>query len=184
MKLDENVIKQIADVTINVSETDVFDRIRDRYRWPYEYPYDKESQPSIECINADGTTHRNFFKKDGWVDSDKVIDLYLEGHTLILSRVHMLFPELTKISLLIANSFGKEVNGNAYFSKGKKSVSFDYHSHHYPVLVKNVFGISKWVVKDEEIIMRDQGVLYFEADIMHMVTEILQPKLSVTFNII
>jgi len=181
--LDENKINELAETQITIDENDILDRIKDRYRWPYEYPYDKHPQPSIECIRADGTTHRNFFCNDGWVDSKQVIDLYQEGYTIILSRIHMLFPDIIPLSLELAKCVGKEINGNAYFSKGLKSVSFAMHNHDYPVFVKNVYGKVKWIVADQEVILQEQDVLFFREHTDHQVVEIIEPRLSLTFNL-
>jgi hypothetical protein len=183
MILDEKKINQLASINVEIIEKDLLDRIQDRYRWPYEYPYDKQPQPSIECINPDGTTHRDFFNKDGWVDSKKAIDLYQEGYTLIISRVHTLFPSVIPLSIELAKCVGKEINGNAYFSKGTKSVSFGLHNHYYPVLVKNVYGKVKWIVGDQEVILQEQDTLFFKEYTDHQVVEIIEPRLSITFNL-
>jgi len=181
--MNEYQIQQIARINLEIKEKDILDRIQDRYRWPYTYPYDKLPQPSIECINPDGTTHQDFFHKDGWVDSKKAIDLYQEGYTLILSRVHMLFPGIIPISMELGKYVGKEINGNAYFSKGLKSVSFEAHSHNYPVFVKNIYGEVKWIIDGQEIILKEQDAIYFKENTTHQVVEIIEPRLSITFNL-
>ena len=181
--MDEYQVQQLARINVEITEKDILDRIQDRYRWPYSYPYDQSPQPSIECINADGTTHQDFFHKDGWLDSEKAIGLYQEGYTLILSRVHMLFPDTIPIALALGQYVGKEINGNAYFSKGLKSVSFDAHSHDYPVFVKNIYGKVKWVIDNNEVILQKQDSVFFKEHTTHQVTEIIEPRLSITFNL-
>ena len=72
---------------------------------------------------------------------------------------------------------------NFYFGNGKKSVSFDKHQHDYSVLVKNVYGKSKWIIDEEEKVLENQDILWFDKNINHQVIEINTPKLSITCNI-
>ena len=95
----------------------------------------------------------------------------------------MLFPDTIPIALALGQYVGKEINGNAYFSKGLKSISFDAHSHDYPVFVKNIYGKVKWVIDNNEVILQKQDSVFFKEHTTHQVTEIIEPRLSITFNL-
>ena len=75
------------------------------------------------------------------------------------------------------------VNCNFYFGNGKKSISFNKHQHEYPVIVKNIYGNSKWIIDEKEVILKDQDVIWFDKNIDHQVVSINKPKLSMTCNI-
>ena len=72
---------------------------------------------------------------------------------------------------------------NFYFGNGKKSVSFEKHNHPYSVIVKNIYGKSKWIIDNKERILENQDLLWFNELIDHQVVEINTSKLSLTCNI-
>jgi len=166
---------------INLTEENILDRLLDRYRWPKIYPI--YNQPSIEAIREDGEKDQDFFWKDDYLDSEKCIKRYEEGYTLIFSKVNGFCKDTWIFHQLLFNTFKKECNCNFYFGNGKKSVSFDKHNHYYPVIVKNIFGESKWIIDEKEIILKDQDCIGFDEFIDHQVVEINSPKLSMTCNI-
>ena len=69
------------------------------------------------------------------------------------------------------------------FGNGKKSVSFEKHQHDYPVIVKNIYGTSKWIIDNKEVILGNQDVIWFDKNTDHQVIEISEPKLSMTCNL-
>ena len=75
------------------------------------------------------------------------------------------------------------VNCNFYFGNGKKSISFDKHNHDYPVIVKNIYGESKWVINEKEMTLKNQECIWFDKFTDHQVIEIANAKLSMTCNI-
>ncbi len=65
----------------------------------------------------------------------------------------------------------------------KKSVSFFKHNHEYPVIVKNIYGTSRWIIDEKEVVLKDQDVIWFDKGVDHQVIEISDAKLSLTCNI-
>ena len=101
----------------------------------------------------------------------------------ILSNVGGISKDLWMIQQLLNYRFGCEINCNLYFGNGKKSISFDAHDHDYPVLVKNIYGKSKWIIDKEEKMLENQDVIFFDKNVTHQVIEINTPKLSLTCNL-
>lgn len=165
---------------INLTEDDILDRILDRHRWPKIYPM--YNQPSIEAINENGEKDQDFFWKDEYVDSEKCIKRYEDGYTLIFSRVSEFCRDTWIFYQLLMKTFNTVCTSNFYFGNGKKSISFNKHNHPYPVVVKNIFGESKWVIDEKEIILKDQDCISFDKFIDHQVIQINKPKLSMTWQ--
>lgn len=174
------MIDYIINKKINLTEEDILEKLLDRRRWPKFYPW---GQPSVEVINKDGTKHQDFFDKDGDLDSLKCIKCYEEGYTLILSDVGELSKDLWLIQEHLNKVFNRYINCNLYFGNGKKSVSFPKHQHEYPVIVKNIYGKSKWIINEKEVILKDQECIWFDKFIDHQVVTIDSAKLSLTCNI-
>ena len=56
---------------------------------------------------------------------------------------------------------------NFYFGNGKKSISFDKHDHDYPVIVKNIYGESKWIIDEKEVVLKNQECIWFDKFVDH-----------------
>ena len=178
--VEDKFLKKLKNIKVKISEEDVLERIIDRLRWPKKYP---SGQPTIEVILENGNKHSDFFLEDEYLDSQKCLDAYDQGYTLILSNIAFLFKDTTVIQNELSINFGKNINCNFYFGNGKKSVSFNKHQHEYPVIVKNIYGNSKWIIDEKEVILKDQDVIWFDKNIDHQVVSINKPKLSMTCNI-
>lgn len=174
------MIDYIINKKVNLTEEDILEKLLDRRRWPKLYPW---GQPSIEAINKDGTKHQNFFDEYEYLDSLECIKCYEEGYTLILSDVGELSKDLWLIQEHLNKVYNRYINCNLYFGNGKKSVSFPKHQHEYPVIVKNIYGKSKWIIDQKEVILKDQECIWFDKFIDHQVVEINNAKLSLTYNI-
>lgn len=180
--VEDKFIEIIKSKKVEITEEVLLERLLDRYRWPKIYPW---GQPSVETIREDGSKDQDFFDNDGYLNSKECIKRYEEGYTLILSNIGTLFKDTWIIQQLLNNYFKtpEPINCNFYFGNGKKSVSFDKHRHEYPVIVKNIYGISKWIIDEKEVILKDQDCIFFNKDIDHQVIEINNAKLSMTCNI-
>ena len=178
--IQEEFINKLQNLTVNITEDNILERLLDRKRWPKHY---LSGQPSIEAILEDGTKHQNFFDNDGYLLSEKCIECYEEGHTLILSAIGGISKDVWIIQQLLNTQFQTDININIYMGNGKKSISFDKHQHDYSVIVKNIYGESTWMIDGEEKKLKDQNVIWFEKNTDHQVLEILSPKLSLTCNI-
>lgn len=178
---------QIYFARMNFNILDVKERLQDRYRWPKYYTENQESiwsrknQATIKIL-LENQEYEDVFEPDDYVDWKKVIKMYDAGHTIILSRVEYLFLDIAKITNLLNAEYG-EVTANLYAGKGTKTVSFESHDHNYNVIVKNVSGKSIWKIDENEYFLDDQASIYFKANTMHCVTQIIEPKLSITFNL-
>jgi len=179
--IDDTFIQILKNKKIELTEEDILNRLLDRYRWPYRYPW---GQPSIEAILEDGTKHQKFFSEDGYLDSEECIKCYEDGYTLILSNIGGFTKDTWMIQQILNHNFKTKINCNFYFGNGKKSVSFDKHNHEYAVIVKNIYGNGKWIIGGKEIILADQDCIWFDKHIDHQVVEINDKKLSMTCNII
>ena len=159
----------------------VLNTLKDRYRWPLTYS--NKNCPSVEIIDGDHKkTH--FFDGDDYINSEKIISLYKEGYTLILSICQSLSEELREINKILSIEFDvKDVHMNLYMSKGLKTVSFCPHSHNYDVLVKNVCGKSEWILGKKNIIFESNDIINIPKNVIHGVTKIYSPKLSITCNL-
>lgn len=171
----------IQSKNLKITEKDIIDRITDRHRWPIRY---HTGAPSVERMLHDGAKLQDFFFPDGWINSQRAVELYVEGYTFIYSGVQYLFPEITEISNEFGKRFKKPMEANLYLSRGTKSVSFPNHNHEYHVIVKNIFGSALWSLDGEDFILKDQEALYIPQNSYHQVKEIYDKKASLTFNIV
>lgn len=178
--MEEKLLNILKNKQVNLTEKDILDRLLDRFRWPKTYSW---NQPSIEAILEDGTKHQNFFNEDGYLNSEECIKCYEEGYTLILSNIGGFSKDTWVIQQLLNNHFKTTINMNFYFGNGKKSISFEKHNHPYSVIVKNIYGKSKWIIDNKERTLENQDLLWFNQLIDHQVIEINAPKLSLTCNI-
>lgn len=187
--MTETLFQTINDLSItDIDDHILMGRILDRYRWPIEYIENPESfwsrknKSSIEVFLENGTVSANFFLNDNYVHSEKVLEYYTLGHTVIISKVEYISEDVAKITRIL-NEHYRDVTANIYWGKGTSSISFPLHDHNYHVLVKNVSGKSIWTVGDKEILLENQYALYFDAFTKHSVNKIIEPKLSITFNL-
>ena len=179
---EDKVTKILKELKVSITESEILDRLLDRLRWPKTYSlYD---MPSVEAINEDGSKHQSFFNDDNYLNSMNCIQCYEEGYTLILSNVGGLCKDLWLIQEILSDNFKRFIDCNLYFGNGKKSVSFKKHRHEYPVIVKNLYGSSKWIINDKEIVLNDQNAIWFDKETDHQVIEINEPKASLTCNIV
>jgi hypothetical protein len=178
----QNLIDKATKISINFDIDEMLDRLNDRYRWPCRY---HNGQPSVEIILEDGNkTDVLFSTRDGYLIPELVHEYYNNGYTILISRVQKLHKDIKCLGAVVDKFCGCEVNINAYFGQGTKSVSFPPHQHEYAVLVKNVMGISEWTIGGSDHTLKNQEVLYFDAFIDHAVTKIIEPKFTLTCNLV
>ena len=178
---EDKVTKIIKDIDVALTEHNILERLLDRYRWPKLYS--RDFQPSVEAIKEDGTKHQDFFDDADYINSLDCIKSYEEGYSLIISNTGTLCKDLWLIQQLLNQNYQRHINCNLYFGNGKKSVSFPKHNHEYPVIVKNIYGTSKWIIDEKEVVLKDQDVIWFDKGVDHQVIEISDAKLSLTCNI-
>ena len=179
--VEDKLIQQLKSQKISITEDTILERLLDRYRWPKLYS--RDFQPSVEAIKEDGTKHQDFFDDDDYLNSLDCIKSYEEGYSLIISKAGTLCKDLWLIQQILNQNYQKHINCNLYFGNGKKSVSFSKHNHPYPVIVKNIYGTSKWIIDEKQVVLEDQDVIWFDRGVDHQVIEISDAKLSLTCNI-
>ena len=179
----EKIHQIVLDHEINLTEDDVLDFLKIRYRWPLQYPW---GQPSVEIISEFGmNTQGEFFTFDGKFLFDVWKQYYDAGFTTILSNILDLTPELRSLSDKLFHYTGSTINGNFYFSRGSSNhrVSFPPHTHPYNVIVKPIYGDSKWQL-GTEVLENPKQSFIIPQETSHSVYECLGKKLSLTLNII
>jgi len=175
------VLDHVHKAKINVTEELMLERLSDRYRWPQYY---NTGAPTVErIVGDDGLKAQDFFCNDRHIDRNKFLDYYNQGYTFVISGVQYLFNDITNLTIYLSNIWDTEINANIYISKGKKVVSYPYHNHHYSVIIKNIYGKSKWLINDQDRVLENQDIFYVPKEMMHGVKEIEDLKLSITFNL-
>lgn len=185
--LDQKTSQQLAEICYHaplpITESMVLERLQDRYRWPYDYSRDRRS-PSVERIaDSTGALLRDFYLEDGYIDSSRITDLYLQGSTLVITGVQTLFPCLSNLTAVLADAVGlSEVTAVFYMACRSHSQSYPYHSHDHDVLVRNLQGSSQWLIDGTEYQLKDQSVFFIGAGKQHCCTRVEDLKLTVTFD--
>lgn len=179
MKLND-LAEQIENIKIDITEDQVLDYLKIKYRWPFKYSWD---QNSVEVINNLGKGCAQFFDGHGYFLYEEWLKYYDLGYTSIISNVMDLNKDLRELQTLILKTIGSNVNGNFYFSKPGQKPSFDKHRHSYPVIVKQIYGGSTWIIDKKRIILTPQRTLLIDSYTEHEVVTKENKKLSLTLNI-
>ncbi len=178
-----NLLNLIDNHSLNITEYDVFNFLKIRTRWPIRYSW---NQPSVEIITQfNHVSQSNFFDSDGYLIYDEWIKYYKMGFTTIISNVLDLNGELRDLQNKILKYTGTKINGNFYFSSGSLDhrVSFDSHTHNYHVILKPIYGKSKWKISEKEFETSEKSFIIKSGE-YHQVTECGTKKLSLTLNIL
>jgi len=184
---DVLILKKILEVVdshqLDISEQDVFDFLKITHRWPCKYYW---NQPTIEIITQfNGNSQEDFFDSSGIFNYDKWIEYYNLGFTTIISNILDLNKQLRDLQKKILKYTGTRINGNFYFSLGSSnhSVSFPSHEHPYNVIVKPIYGKSKWKISEKDFETSKKSFIIYAGE-KHCVYECLDKKLSLTLNIV
>ena len=179
----DNLINIISKTSINLNENAIFNFLKNQKRWPLQYP---TGQPSVEVISELGTKVTDFFDvtRDGtFLNFDRWYNFHKKGFTTTISNVLDLDDELRTLRSNIKEELGTSINGNFYFSRPGKRASFFPHDHPYLVIVKQIYGKSKWQVGGKEFILKPNEVCLIPEYTPHAVIEKKENKLSLTLNI-
>ena len=171
---------QLEKININLSEEQILNFLKIKHRWPFSYP---GGQPSVEIITNNGDMKRiPFFNVSGYLDYDKWKHFYDLGYTTVISNILDLTDDLRNLSSFLQDKLGNEINGNFYFSKPGQKASFDLHTHNYNVIVKQIYGDSKWICGGDKLTLMPQQALWIPKRTPHAVTSKDEAKLSLTLN--
>ena len=121
------------------------------------------------------------------MDFDKWFWYYERGFLTTVANVLDLHKDLRDIEEKGREMLGFVPYANFYFAKKSKAdrvtPSFAPHKHFYPVLIKQIYGESLWLVNSEKLTLKPQETLYVPKDTEHAVLENSTDKLSLTINI-
>ena len=175
----------LEEYTLHIEEKDVLNLWKMRRRFPHEF---HTQFPSIEVTNSyDGeSSHRGMFDSEGFLEYNKILNYYENGHTIIMSNVFDLTEELRLLADTISDSFAfYPVYGNFYLSKNGRG-GFQSHDHpRWDVYVKQIYGTSHWVLNEtEDVILPPGDVLYIPKGTKHYVKSTDGPRLSLTINML
>jgi hypothetical protein len=179
-----NNLKEIIENTnIDISEEDIFNFLKIKYRWVYKYPW---GQHSVEFIDLNGHNNcEDLFTISGFLNFENWLYKYNLGFSSIISNVFDLNEDLRNLDKKIYDEFGKKVNANFYINKGfNKKPSFDHHNHEYDVIVKQIYGETEWKLNENFISMKKNNVLVIPKFTNHSVIKNNTKKLSLTINLI
>jgi len=177
------LLEEIYRHRININEKMILERLNDRHRWPKKY---LSGLPSLErIIRDDGFKTQDFFHPiDNYPMHGAVKKIYDQGYTLVISQAQYLFDDVSILSDKLSDFFNYEIQANMYLSKGNKIISYPYHDHDYAVIIKGIFGRSKWRIDNEVKILENQNIFFVDRYIKHCVEEIYETKFSITFNLL
>ncbi len=86
------------------------------------------------------------------VADDRVLDLFLDGHTVVLQGLHRLWPPLIDFAGALTSDLGHPVQVNAYITPSQAQ-GFSAHYDTHDVFVLQVAGEKRWQV--HEPVLRD-----------------------------
>lgn len=173
--------KIVKSINIDLSEKNILDYLKIRKRWPFRYPW---GQTSVEVIcENQNLESRNFFDIEGYLTYDKWFKFYNLGFTTIISNVLDLNKDLRNLNEKLTDYTGLVINGNFYFSKPGKITSFKKHNHNYDVIVKQIYGVSQWIINDTTIFLEPNNTCIIPKNVYHEVINKNENKLSLTINL-
>lgn len=176
----KSLSKEIYNWKIKLSEKDILNFLKNKKRWPMKYPW---GEFSIAFINNLGTKQSLFFDQEGYLDFNRWLNYYEKGYTCIIHNVLDLNEDLRKLDNYLKDKIGTEINANFYISKPGQRASFFPHSHNYPVIVKQIYGNTTWIINDNKVVLKPQKTILIPIQTTHEVISNDQNRLSLTINI-
>jgi mannose-6-phosphate isomerase-like protein (cupin superfamily) len=204
VKEDSSDLDQILEIyniiessDVNLTEENIFNFLQIENRWPYQYFKDVENprqgpssiygfETPIQVIVKENIVERNsFYDRTGKFIFDEWKKYYDLGFTTMISDVLDLTPELRKLRSEIFNITGINVEGNFYLTNGGKKVHSSWlpHKHHYNVIVKMIYGDTKWKISDDTLDYSGGDVILIPPETYHSVVECPNKRLSLTINL-
>lgn len=92
------------------------------------------------------------------LDVSKVIELYAEGATLILSQLQDRLASLKMMCDNLSSEFGQRFQTNIYCTPGNASQGFNIHHDTHDVFILQIEGQKKWTIYESpiELAVKDQ----------------------------
>ena len=184
---EKEIVGYLYHTQLNFTEEDIFNFLKIRKRWYFNYNYEGGNPATVRIINQLGYLHALDMFEQRWdgifLNFDKWHKYYSLGYTTVIGNVLDLNPELRKIENYLTEELGIMCCGNFYFGKYGRRASFGKHHHPYDVIVKQIYGSSRWIVNEKEVIVNPQDVLFIPRKTDHEVIDKGENKLSLTLNI-
>ena len=179
----DNFLNFVEKQNIRLREQDILDRLQIRKRWSARHF--SNQIPSVQMINNMGTIESSLiFDPDGYLNYEKFLNYYYKGYSFIIIDALDLFNETRKITKVGMDDLGIVPTGNYYFSQGGQEPSFDLHSDDYDIIVKNIYGEATWKIDGrDDLIITNQETLYLPKGVLHKVSSINKPRLSLTIGL-
>ena len=91
------------------------------------------------------------------VADDRILELFLDGHTVVLQGLHRLWPPIIDFAGALTTDLGHPVQVNAYITP-RSSTGFSAHYDVHDVFVLQIAGEKKWRIHEPVLVdpLRDQ----------------------------
>ena len=177
----QKFIEYIDNFFIDFTEEDFLNLLKIRRRWSMHTSPRGEVIGGVELINNLGEKiWTPLYDAERFLDFNKFTYFYEKGYSFIFMEILDLTEDLREIHQYALDNLGAIVHGNLYFSQGLQNPSFDFHTDHYDIIIKNIYGKCKWIVGKDIRIIEDQQSLFIEKNVIHKVEHIEGKRLSLT----
>jgi len=111
------------------------------------------------------------------VADDRILELFLDGHTVVLQGLHRLWPPIIDFAGALTTDLGHPVQVNAYITP-RSSTGFSAHYDVHDVFVLQIAGEKRWRIHEPVLVdpLRDQPWTDRAADVSARAAE--QPLLD------
>jgi hypothetical protein len=91
------------------------------------------------------------------VADDRILELFLDGHTVVLQGLHRLWPPIIDFAGALTTDLGHPVQVNAYITP-RSSTGFSAHYDVHDVFVLQIAGEKRWRIHEPVLVdpLRDQ----------------------------
>jgi hypothetical protein len=91
------------------------------------------------------------------VADDRILELFLDGHTVVLQGLHRMWPPVIDFSGALTTDLGHPVQVNAYITP-RSSTGFSAHYDVHDVFVLQIAGEKRWRIHEPVLVdpLRDQ----------------------------
>ena len=111
------------------------------------------SSPEISVVKAQTTiTEADFAYESGFVDSVRVMQLFADGATIILSNLQERLPMLATFCRALEEAFSSRIQTNIYLTPAH-SQGFRAHYDNHDVIVQQVSGTKEWRIYDMPVVL-------------------------------
>jgi len=188
-------VDYVRETTVNITEEMMFDWLKIKQRWPWNATSNillgEDFRESVCVLTNVGMKTNSFYSTHNniglYLDFDKWFWFHERGFLTTISDVLDLNQDLRNIEEKGREILGFSIFANFYFARksnvDQTTPSFAPHKHFYPVVIKQIYGESLWLVNSDKFTLKPQEILYIPRDTEHAVLENSTDKLSLTLNL-